>query len=255
MNGAVSAQPEEKILYAKLQNQAEFCELRQKSAFSDFLDPLRCSKFSALLAKDFNISLFSFGGYDKAERKMIGFFSDESISVSDFPIEALEISYNSRFSKSPTHRDYLGSLIGLGIERTKIGDILPEEGSATVFVNTSISGYIIANLETVGRVKVKVAAKEFEKTQQKEEEKIIRFTVASLRLDVLVSAAFHISRGKAAELIKAEKVFVNWVSVTNASKNLKEGDMITLRGYGRMKLQEVIAETKKGRLAVSISLS
>ena len=249
--------PDEKLLFAKVLNQVYFCQKRHEKAFSDFLDPARIEQFTQIIRSEFNIKLHSFGGYENAERQMIGFFPDY-LDEQDyqFPIEALEITYNKKFSKDLTHRDYLGSILGLGIDRSKVGDILLAESSTIFFVDQDISSYILMSLEKVANTKISVKRKDIlEISELAKEEKQLNIIVSSLRMDSVVSAAFHISRAKSADLIRAEKVFVNWKPITNISKNISMGDIITLRGHGRAKINEVVSKTKKDRLVINIMLT
>jgi RNA-binding protein YlmH len=192
------------------------------------------------------------GGYEQAERVMLGFFpeylpDDNSL----FPITAVEISYNPNYGKSLAHRDFLGSVTGLGIVREKIGDIIVSEGSAVMFVCSDIADYIITNLERVGHTSVKVKITEdIPDVEKGGVEKTL--TISSLRLDNFVSTAFNISRTKSAELIKGKKTFINHIEALNVSKIISQGDTVTLRGFGRVRLVSVDGRTKKDKILITI---
>jgi len=152
---------------------------------------------------------------------------------------------------SVSHRDYLGSLIGLGIKREKIGDILIKDEHCLVIVENDVADYIKYNLEKVGNIKVELDYVGLDSLQAREQKvKEIRTTVASLRLDSVASAGFGMSRSKVQEYIRAEKVNLNWETTTSLKKSVKEGDLISIRGKGRVLVQEIGGTTKKDRISV-----
>lgn len=242
-------QPELKLLLAKALDQADLCAKKHTNTFTNFLDPLSISKLMAAV-KVRGINALPFGGYSGAERQMLGFFCEE-ISEDGFPITMLTITVNKGFSGQITHRDCLGAILSLGIDRAKIGDIKFEESGAHFFAHNDICEYIAQNLTKVGGAGVSVfmqpaADANFEETEPEQ----IRTTVASLRLDAIVGQCFKLSRANAQDLVAGEKVFVNWAAETRLSVQIKQDDVITLRGYGRIKIKEICGTTKKGRTAV-----
>lgn len=244
---------DERIAFAKVLDKVQICEKRHEKVFSDFLDPAKASKFLSTIQKDltgFNSAVY--GGITQCERKMIG-FSPEYMDISheDFPITALEVSYNTKYSRELTHRDFLGSIIGLGIDRSKIGDIIIKDESAIVFASQEFADYICTNLGKVGSTKVQASIKSIIDTEVLDEAgEDMRLTVSSLRLDSIISAAFRISRSKSVGLIKGEKVFVNWAISSDSSKSVRASDMITIRGLGRVQLVDIGGCTKKDRTIV-----
>ncbi len=249
-----AADEEEKFALAKAVDRANIAIKSFRAEFSPFMDPYKAYKFKALLSSERDIKISLFGGYDMAERLKLGFFPEyEEIDESAFPITAIEIKYNSQFSSNITHRDFLGSILGLGITREKLGDIILEDSKAVAFADSDIADYICINLEKVKRTKVRCQILENYKPKEAEiTEK--RFTVASLRLDAVLSNAFNLSRGKTSDLIKGEKAYLNWKNETSLSKTVAENDIITLRGYGRIKILEVIGTTKKDRILINIGI-
>ena len=237
--------PEEKFLFARVLDQALFSLESGQTEYSDFLDEYHASAFAHLLKTGITVS--SFGGYDEAERKILAlgnFF--------DFPITAIAISFQAKFSNL-THRDFLGSIIGLGINRALIGDILIKDDRALIFAKKEIADYITANLTKVKNASVRAsdahlsAADEFIKLPVSR-----NITSASLRLDAVASAAFNLSRGNVAELIGKGRGFINWTPVSSASKNVQTGDTVTLRGVGRFRIVEITGQTKKGNFKLLI---
>lgn len=247
--------PQEKLIYAKALDKAFLANKTNTPTFSDFFDPYKVGQIKTIAENNLHLQALPFGGYEGSERCILGFFPIYSeLDYNLFPIDILEISYNTKYSSGLNHRDFLGSILGLGITRDKIGDILinQQEGNAIVFVDNSISAFIIANLEKVGRTSIKIKyATDFSYSQKLTEKTL---TLPSLRLDALISTAFNISRGKANDLIKGEKAFINWNIITSTSKNVCENDIITLRGYGRIKLLEICGKTKKDRILINIAI-
>lgn len=159
----------------------------------------------------------------------------------------MEISSNEKLG----HRQILGSILSTGVKREVIGDIIIEDCKANVAVTKEISKFIIQNLERIGHEKVKV--KEISKSEILKitaKFKEIKTTVASLRLDAIISACYGLSREISAKLIQAEKVNVNYVLSTNNSKVINEGDLISVRGYGRFVVAEILGNTRKDRIRV-----
>ena len=187
------------------------------------------------------------GVFEEAERKVLILGTEEN-TEEDF-LDILEITSNEKLS----HREILGSILGLGIKREVVGDISIEENKANVIVLKDISKYIIQNLDKVGREKVKIkkiTKEEIIEIRPKYDE--FNTTVASLRLDAIISACYGVARGVSTKLIEAEKVNINYVMTTNDSKTIKQGDLISVRGFGRFTVEEIVGETRKGRIRVTI---
>ena len=213
-------------------------------AFTDFLNPVEASALFSV----YKNKIRAFGGYPDAERKIIGF---GDVCDEDFPVVALSVTCDTRFNKPPGHRDYLGALLGLGLVRDKIGDIRCGENGAVVYAVRDIAGYITANLERVGKAAVKIA-ESVVFPDLNNNETTVKINVASLRLDAVVSSAFKIARNKAAALIESEKVLVNWQIAAKPSKTLNQGDILTVRGYGRVKIGTEAGRTKKDRMILEV---
>ena len=248
---------DDKLLFAKALDRLTAYEKKHQATFTDFLNPVQAAAFMQVISLASaagnrykpKIETTSFGGYDGAEREMLGFGAEEPAS---FPITPIIITYNERFSKAPTHRDYLGAVLGLGLDRGKIGDIRMTEAGAIMYASSDIAPYIAEYLQQVGRVKVKTGIdpnKILPGIESIGQEK--RITVASLRLDAVLSAALNLSRGKVAALIDSEKVFINW-KPAKKTQNLSPGDNITVRGMGRIAINSEEGRTKKDRIVLTI---
>ncbi|MCL2841484.1 MAG: YlmH/Sll1252 family protein [Defluviitaleaceae bacterium] len=241
---------EDKLQFAKLLDRLTAAQKKHQPTFSDFLDPARCAAFLTLLEKHAEILPKAQGGHENAERKMIGFIP-EFLEDSTFPITPIAITYNEKFSKAPTHRDYLGAILGLGLDRGKIGDILLGESGAILYTSNDIVIFICEYLTQVGRVSVKADTNQ---TILGTESTGIqcRITVPSMRLDAVLGAAFNISRGKASALIDSDKVFVNW-KPTKKTHIIATGDAITVRGLGRVFIDSVEGNTRKDRIVLKVT--
>lgn len=266
---------EDKIDFSKIYDKVFVCIKNRIAIFSDFINPIKAETFCNIFNKYFHdeIKVVFFGGYEDCERGMIGLFPLEHLEylehlenidegnqdkiLEQFPIDCIKISHNSKFVKTPSHRDYLGSIIGLGITRDVIGDILIKEDYAVLFCENSISSYIEINLEKVGRACVKlkiVSGDELQEIIPQKEVKEYRIIVASLRIDVVISACFKLSRSKAKEYIDKERAFINWKVVKSTSKVVEMDDIITIRGKGRIKVKEIVGNTKKDRIVLLVEM-
>lgn len=242
---------EDRILAAKIYDQSELTAKTHKPKHSDFLDPHGQEVARTVLAQIPEVHSIFNGGYDQAERKRLVTIPFSYLGPSPSPhIAALEIRGNFQYQKI-THRDCLGAILGLGIKREVIGDILILEDECQVLTDEEIAVYIQANLTKIHQVPVTATQIDFEALHHAHERvKEIRTTLASLRLDTVASAGFGTSRSKMADEIAAEKLKVNWKQVKSASYSIKQGDVISMRGRGRVEVVELLGQTKKGRFSV-----
>lgn len=252
----VVTQPDERLLFAKVLDQAAFSLKRHSPAFTDFLDMAKSGKFLEVLSYERDLQVMAFGGTEDTERRMLGFAPDYmEFGKEDFPICALRIRKNKKFGQTDlSHRDYLGSILGLGIDRGKIGDIFVGEEETICFVTQEIAAYITANLHKVSRTPVEVEETAVGKISVEKEMEVRHLSVASLRLDAVAGAALHLARGKMQDYISAEKANVNWSVATNPSCVLKEGDMVSVRGFGRFRVLSIGGRTKKDRIVVEVGI-
>lgn len=244
---------EERLVASKILDKANICLRNHVNAFTNFIDMYKIGKYINMVHSLREINIKSFGGYFGSERNIIGFSpSYREIEESDFPIVTMEILLNSFKSNHISHRDYLGSILSLGIDRTKIGDILVLEEKAIVFIFEEVSNYLLNNLYKVKNTKVQtkiISLNEVAIPQPNIKE--IYSTVSSLRADAILSSGFNLSRTKVVDLIKSEKALING-NIATPSSNVKNGDYLTLRGFGKIKLFKVNGRTKKDRISVVI---
>lgn len=239
---------ENELLLRRMRELATRASVRPGAQFTHFLDPTQMQAAYAA-ARERGVLLQTEGGYPDAERRMAAFYAEEA--PDEFPFACVEIAWNARFG-SPGHRDLLGSVMALGFERERMGDIalLPER--AYLFAEMEVAAYVASSLERAGRVSVRCRLVEGAPVLPPPEGRVTRETVPSLRLDAVLSAGLDLSRSQACELIRARRVFLNHVETERTDAQLEAGDLISVRGVGRLRLQSVQGETRKGRLAVTI---
>lgn len=221
---------------------------RFKTGF--FLDP-RGQEIAETVGNLFpNLEVAFEGGYPGAERQKVAFVHEDFFGEPDFGIDALAIRWDGRYDRLG-HRDILGALLGLGIERELLGDVIMKGDTAQVLGERQIISFIKENMIQAGSAKVTVENLDREEIEPREEKvKEIRATVASLRLDAIAAAGFSTSRSKMASDIESERLKLNWQDVNSPSRAVKSGDIISCRGKGRVEVVEVGKETKKGRTVV-----
>jgi RNA-binding protein YlmH len=241
---------EDKNLVSSIFNKMQIAEKSNRTSFTnDFLSPDLWNQISAI-CENYKIKSFTNGVFKDADRRMVSFSSGWDTII--YPIDLLKISNESKFCKL-NHKDYLGAIMSLGIKREKLGDLIIEDAICYAPVCSDISNYIIDNLNTIGNCPCEVIKYDYilkELPERKFEEKIIIST--SLRLDGMVSAICNLSRNNSTELISSGKILVNYFQCLKKDKVIKNNDTLTIRGYGKFKVGELIGNTQKDRLKVSI---
>lgn len=222
--------------------------LRGPACFSRFLDPAQ-EALAQRAAREAGVECAFFGGYEGAERRLCAFYADEP--PEDWPLDCLAIAWNGRYAQV-AHRDLLGALMGLGIQRELTGDILVEGDGALAFCAREATAYLLANLESAGRAKIKVARHEGPVAPPKPQGQCLRATVSSLRLDAVLAAGLNLGRGEARSLVERALVKVNHRLEERPDAVLREGDLVSARGAGRLRLDAVQGQTKKGRIALTL---
>lgn len=250
----LGAAGDDRLLLAKILDRAEQAQSRNIPAATDFLSPQQQALTLDLLrlAGVSETGFVRLGGYDGAERKLFLFLPDwlePDDAGSQSPIRCLRAAFRAEYALS--HRDFLGSLMGMGIVREKIGDILVGPDSADLIVLDTVAEFLLQSWDSAGRAKLRVTALEardlhFPEVKCQE----VRDTVSSLRLDAVASTGFKMARGKAADLIAGGRVQVNWRECTKPDKLLSAGDTVSARGFGKFELTEVGGVTRKGRTSI-----
>ncbi len=194
-----------------------------------------------------------FGGYENAERVVAG-FGDE-IDYSDFPIRIICISPSApKFADKLSHRDFLGALMNLGIKRELLGDIVISENKAYLFCLESIAKYICESLSRVRHTTVKCSLIDCLPDTAVNQPEEIEINVSSLRADNLIAGVFHLSRKSCSELFSSDRVFVNSRLCQNPSQKTQDGDIISVRGFGRFQVCSPLRTTKKQRTIVAVKI-
>ncbi|MBD2448214.1 photosystem II S4 domain protein [Nostoc sp. FACHB-152] len=239
---------------ARVIDQAEQAIKTWEVVLTDFLSPPEVAEIQRVFSRLTEVQLLAWGGYPQAERQRMALARAEMpLDQSQVAVVALEIAGNFLFDTA-THRDFLGAMLGTGIVREKTGDIIVlGERGAQVIVVPEMAEFLEMNLQQVRSVPVKTQKIDINELKIREPKKKELTTVeASLRLDAIASAGFGMSRSKMVDFIDAGDVRVNWKEITQASSQVKSGDLIAIRGKGRLEVGE-IAVTKKERYRVQLT--
>lgn len=226
-------------------------EKSYRKSFTAFLDIHQRKLAEENLKKiGSNICFKFFGGYADAERTVLCIYDEyDEVSDNDFPFECITIEYDK--NKKLSHRDFLGTFMSCMIKRNVIGDIIISDGIAQVFVLDNFVDVIMNDISKIADVGVKFSTDkpviDFERSFD-----IIESTVASVRVDAVIHVAASLSREKAAELIRRGLVVINGMTENSASDKMEEGDIFSVRGFGKFRLKEIGGLTKKGRIRICV---
>ncbi len=220
---------------------------------TDFLDPYETHLAQSILNSFPDISYCVSGGYKDAERNIIVLWPDYlNYSHEMEAIKSFKLTYAN---EELSHKDFLGSLLSLGIIREKIGDILVHKDHAYIILKKEISDFIMYNLEKIKNQRVNISQVGLDQIEVAEiKYKEIQVFVSSLRLDSLISASYNLSRKDSLNIIEAQQVKVNWELIDKPAREVKPGDIISVRRYGRLKLEGVIGYSKRGRVRCLIRI-
>lgn len=193
-----------------------------------------------------------YGGREQSERKILRFGNETELGYEQpFPISCIRIRpLSAKFADRLSHRDYLGALMNLGIERGTIGDILPGEGEAFLFCQDTIAEFICDNLDQIRHTHVRCNIVDAAEDVPEEEPQRQVIQVASPRVDAVISKVYNKSRSDCLELFRAGKVYVNGRLCENNSKSLESGDVVNARGYGKFRISAEPHVTRKGKLSM-----
>lgn len=245
----VAQTPEERQLLARVCDQMDHAG-RGVPACTPFLSTAQQEAAQRLIAAAGSPRHLWAGGFEDAERKVCAFLPDwQEEEDWEPPFTALRCRWQSE--DKLTHRDFLGSILGQGLDREKVGDILVGEGSCDILVFRELSSYLLQNLTGAGRARLRVEEISLSDIEAPEKQvREVRDTVSSLRLDAVLATGFSTSRGKAADLISAGRVELNHRPCVKADRTVSEGDVMTCRGLGKCVLKEVSGLSKKGRTMI-----
>ncbi|MCI9134442.1 MAG: RNA-binding protein [Lachnospiraceae bacterium] len=243
---------EEQQLMKRLEDLARAAFEKGIPLYSDFLNLNERSIFESVKPKLSFVISKSFGGYKQAERQMVAFLPDAPVFLR-YPFVCVRIApLQAKFSEDLSHRDYLGAILNTGMERSRLGDLLVEEGCAYVFVQEKLAEHLCRELTIVRHTSVQAQVTEDFPENYEPRFREVKGTVASVRLDSLLSLAFGGSRSSLTGLIEAGKVFVNGKLITSNGYTPREEDLISVRGMGRFQYVSQGGQSKKGRNYVTV---
>ena len=245
--------PEDRMLLAKLWDKINGGIRRCIPANTGFLSPRELEMARYLFGEP--EGLYSFGGYADSQRRMLCYLPDyleeDALWDEDSPVVCLRAVFYEGDTLS--HRDFLGALMGSGISRESVGDICVDKGSCDFFVTREIAPYLLQSFTSAGRVKLRLSQIPLKDAQIPEPEvREIRDTLASMRLDGVISSGFRIGRSMACSYIQSGKAAIDGLPCEKADKAVPEGACVSVRGLGKIKLHSVNGQTKKGRISVVI---
>lgn len=250
---------EDKLLLAKVLDKIEFCKTKNKIEYTDFLNLAEQDLAYKFLKKIKFANYYFFGGSEEAERKVLILYPEkltEDMARKNHSkiMSIIKINVPTELENEYNHRNYLGAIIKLGIEREKIGDISVKTKGAEIIIKNEVQNFLMHNLKSLTRFNsCEIEKKEIEDLSKIESQKIeIKEIIASLRLDNIVAALARTSRNKSTQMLEQERVFLNFKCETKTSKQVKVGDIITIRGKGRFEFKEITGNTKKGRYIIKV---
>lgn len=252
---------EDKLLVSKLLDKIEFVQKKNSIENTDFLDMRQRGILEKVLKALKIENYIVYGGAEIAERTIIIIYPEKLEKIFkegkfDYNnlIQIIRIMLPSETRGNYSHRDYLGALMKLGVKREKIGDILVSIDGADIIILKEIANYLLTELPNLTRFsKSEVRGEKIEELNILEPKKqLLKIIVPSMRIDSIVSEVIKTSRAKANEIIKQERVFVDFELISKNSKLVKEGAILTVRGKGRFKIGKIINNTKKGNLVLEI---
>ncbi|MCR5089966.1 MAG: hypothetical protein K6C08_10695 [Oscillospiraceae bacterium] len=219
---------------------------------TSFLTPAECLQLQRSFRPEDGVSMHFFGGHDDAERRVL-FFLPDGVEQSEIRTALCAVHYQAWFGE-PGHRDYLGSLLASGISRDRLGDILISGTEAWVFCLPGVLGHLLS-IDRIGRISVKAEEADFSLLPPPAQEmKTVSFTVQSMRLDAVAAGMFRLSRSACAERIREGMLSLNYQVCLKIDAPVKEGDVISLRGYGKGSIAGLGGSSRKGRQFVNAEI-
>lgn len=247
----LAADPGERLLLSRVMDKLELSATRSIPAHTFFLSQGERAAAERLIAACGHPRHLFWGGYGDAERTVCVFLPDwmdpeDSPQEGDDPLCAFRLSYPEGAELS--HRDFLGSILGLGITREKLGDLLVSDGCCQVVALREMQTTLLTQLDQVGRQRVRVSPLELSLLAPPERKvRLIRDTVATLRLDAVAASGFSTSRSRMSGLISSKKVLLNGRECDKPDRTVAQGDALVCRGLGKCVVKEVSGPSKKGR--------
>lgn len=238
----------DKLLLARCEDIFSLCDKYCTPRFSDFLDGAEQVVLHDGMTFPYGYNTMLFGGFSDAEKKILGVFPEwTEPDTNAFPITCLRVE--GGFTRKLTHRDYLGTIMSLGIAASKLGDIVVYDGFAYIFLCSDIAAYVADNLHKIGNQGVKITIEDnISDIKIERRYKTLSAICASARLDAVCAAAAKVSRSAAAALIDGGKVKLNHRETHRSAETVNEGDLLSIRGSGRFLVEKFDGETRSNRL-------
>lgn len=243
----------DKLLTARIEDLFDLCEKYSAPRFSSFLDGGETAYLEDSFKMPFGFNTMFFGGFSESERTILGVFPEwHEAEESLFPISILKIE--GGYNRKLTHRDYLGTMLSLGIDRSKMGDIIiTEDDYAYAAVYSDIAEYIRDNIHKIGNQGVKIdIVEDMSSISPNRQFETMRAVCASMRIDAVTAAFTKMSRNDALNLVNKERVKLNHRPVNDPSKQVRIGDLISVQGFGRVILASIGEKTRSGRLHITV---
>lgn len=246
---------EERAVIDQIASYVSEAELNYAPVLTDFLNPRERFIARTLIGKKSTIQMATQGGYQKADRKRVLFYPQYfKPQVEDFEIQILEVNYSVKFA-SLHHGQILGALIHSGITRDVLGDIITDGTRWQLIVEKKIAPFLVNQLDRIGRTKVKLSPQKFSELLTPESAwQEAHLLISSQRIDSIIASSYHLSRGKAKELVENAKVQLNWMEVDRPDYMVNIYDIVSVRGYGRIRLDAILGTTHKGKLKVEMAI-
>ena len=235
-------------LLARLTELAKRAARTDAPVFTHFLDPAGTA-LAELAARKQGVTCACWGGYEEAERRLTAFVAGEMPEGAVWPLRWVHCRWDARYGTAH-HRDLLGAMMGQGITRDQLGDIVVRENEAFCAALPDMADYLAGALREAGRVTLRCQVVTELPAQPEETGVLCRETVASLRLDALLAAGWKLSRTDAMEMIRQGRVRLNHLPEERPDARVEQGALVSARGKGRLLLEQVQGETKKGRIGV-----
>ena len=250
---------DDKLILARVLDKIELCKTRNKIESTDFLNLAEQDLVDKFLKRIKFMNYYFFGGPEETERKVLIIYPEkltEEMARKNHTkiMTVIKISLPIALEEQYDHRRYLGAIMKLGIGREKIGDISVKRNGAELIVKNEVQNFLVQNLGELTRFSsAEIEVDSIENFQQIEANKIeLTEIIASLRLDNIVSSLARTSRNKAVEYLEQERVLLNFKVEKKSSKQVKVGDIITIRGKGRFEFKEISGNTRRGRFIIKV---
>lgn len=252
--------PEDKMLISKMLDKVKLTQTKNAIEYTDFLDNYQQQLLHKVIQQEKIQNVIFAGGIENAERKILLFYPEKLSAMAEkninaiSPIQCIRIQLPKEMQGQYQHRNYLGGVLKLGVKREKIGDIMVGDDGADLLVLEEIEKFVLTNLLSLTRFhKATIEKVKLEQAREKEiHYQVWQIIVPSLRIDAVTAELLRTSRGKAEQILQEGRIFLNYEEVQKGTKQVKEGDILTVRGKEKFKIGTVDGTTRSGRSKVKV---